>query len=71
MKPNGTECPKCGKPMTVMDTVWNDHYQERYRRRRCNACGHVAFSVEFEIEDNDRFRRDWNKCHRVWDKKGK
>lgn len=69
MRPNGTECPKCGGGTIVTDTVWNEQEQERYRRRKCTKCNHVFFTVEFEIVDNDRFRRDWNKCHRRWDGK--
>lgn len=58
-------CPKCndGKPK-VVDTVHNAKDNEIYRRRRCLHCGHIFHTVEIIVEEDQKFKDIWWKCHR-------
>lgn len=53
-------CPKCkSKKVTVKDAVdvsWN----EVYRAKKCQDCGHLFFTCEFEVEPTARFKKEWN-----------
>lgn len=56
-------CPKCkGKVHEVcaVNVSWN----ETYRQKKCNECGHIFFTVEFEAEANSRFKREWNRYYK-------
>lgn len=58
-------CPKCEHLKTkVVDTVYNKTDDEFYRRRVCLKCRHRFYTVEFIIEDNEQFRKLWNKHYR-------
>lgn len=58
------ECPKCGGKTYVCDNAYNPRDKEPLRKRRCEKCGHVFFTVEFEAVHNKRFMRDWFLYHR-------
>lgn len=61
------ECPKCGGRTYVRDSAYNPRDKELLRKRYCEKCGHVFFTVEFEAIHNKRFMRDWflhHKAHR-------
>lgn len=64
LKTSGICCPKCGGATAVVDTVGNSQDGEIYRRRRCVDCKHTLYTIEFEVIDNERFRREWTKLHR-------
>lgn len=56
-------CPKCKGRPSVVCTV-NVSWNEIYRQRKCDECGHVFFTVEFEVETNKRFMREWNRYNK-------
>ena len=62
------KCPKCGGKTRVTDNVNIISTNERYRQRTCKECGHKFYTVEFEVEDDEQFRKTWIKNHRhgVW-----
>lgn len=57
-------CPKCGGKLMVLDNVKNVDDNEIYRRKVCNSCGNVIFTVEYEVESNEEFKKTWNKYSR-------
>lgn len=52
-------CPECGGKMNQTATVYNPNEQETYRRRECVNCGYPMYTVEYEVEPNERFEMDW------------
>lgn len=52
------QCPKCGHTTQVTHLTTNDENEE-YRRRRCRWCGHIFYTIEFEVEVNDAFKEEW------------
>ena len=57
-------CPKCGGEVKVRDTRHNDEHDETYRRYVCSSCGIMFFSVEYQVEENEAFFRNWRKADR-------
>ena len=58
-------CPKCGcERHKVVDTVLNSCTNEFYRKCLCADCSNEFFTVEFEADNTDQFKKDWNKYHR-------
>ena len=57
-------CPKCGAKtyQTVCGGAWNKDANEYYRKRVCQGCGKVFFTVEFAVEETPAFKRDYLKC---------
>lgn len=53
-------CPECGGELRGIDSVYNTKENEVLRRKRCTKCGRLVVTVEFEIERNEQFQRDWN-----------
>lgn len=53
------KCPKCGstkiKNTDHVDTPEN----EIFRQKECWNCKHLFYTVEFEVEPNERFRAEW------------
>lgn len=58
------KCPECGGKTTVSDSSFNPKTNEYSRRRKCLVCDHRFYTMEFEVERNKRFEKDWNKNHR-------
>lgn len=58
-------CPKCGGKTTVEDNSFNPDTNELSRRRRCKACNHEFFTMEFEVECTEQFKKDWYDNHRT------
>lgn len=54
-------CPKCGGRTSIKDTAYNHKDREVYRKRECCDCHYVIYTMEYEIEPNEQFIRDWNK----------
>ena len=52
-------CPKCGGVTRVCDTRYDGKENEIFRRRACKDCSHEFFTVEFNIEANDKFIKLW------------
>lgn len=55
-------CNKCGKQLRVKDTVLNDE-NEVYRKRVCENCENVVYTIEFDVIPNKRFKREWVGLH--------
>lgn len=53
-------CSKCGGSVGVTDVNHNVERNETYRRRKCKVCGHVMWSIEFEVDNDENFREQWN-----------
>jgi transcriptional regulator NrdR family protein len=53
-------CPKCSGAVMVRDTTYTEE-NEIYRRKKCRECGHVFYTMEFEVEDNPAFRAEWSR----------
>ena len=46
----GILCPKCGDKTIVIKDTHIPEFNETYRKRRCQACKHSFYTVEFEVE---------------------
>lgn len=62
-------CPKCSGETRVIDVVKAKN--ENYRRILCKSCGHTFFTVEYETENNEIFRKNWNRNNRRYKKETK
>lgn len=58
------KCDKCMGKTTVCDTVHTKE-NETYRRRKCLICDSVFFTMEFEVDANAEFKKEWRKAHRA------
>ena len=58
-------CPKCKGKVTICDTVHVNDTNETYRKRKCLECDHRFFTVEFEVDDDEKFRELWYKHNRI------
>ena len=61
---DGMNCPKCGGNVKVIDNAHTPQ-NEIYRRRRCSACKHIFYTLEFEVEYNDQVKKEWNEFVRT------
>lgn len=57
-------CNHCKSNTVVIDGVDNKDTDETYRLRVCPRCGRSYYTVEFPIEVNDRFKKDWLDHHK-------
>lgn len=57
-------CSECGGKLKAIDSVHTPEY-EMYRLRRCDGCGRIIYTVEYEIEDTEDVRKTWSKYHRA------
>lgn len=61
-------CPKCNAKVVVTDSVNNPATNETYRKRKCLTCGHIFYTVEYEMEYDETLSKEWNvnyrKCKR-------
>lgn len=55
-------CPKCGKETVVWDI--SKAPDELYRKRKCKVCGHKFCTIEYEVENDENFRKEWVKYNR-------
>lgn len=54
-------CPRCGGRVAVCNNAHNTDTNEIYRKRKCLACGHRIATIEFEVEQDENFKREWSK----------
>lgn len=54
-------CPRCGGNIKTTYSVHSDD-GDIYRQKTCDACGHVFYTVEYEVIENDAFKKEWSKC---------
>lgn len=57
-------CPKCKGKTKVVDVVHNTDANESYRFRKCRHCGFKFYTVEFEVDYDEQFRRNWTDYRR-------
>ena len=57
-------CPKCKSATAVCDTRFDVKENEVFRRRICKECGHDFYTIEFDVEANDKFANMWKKLYR-------
>jgi transcriptional regulator NrdR family protein len=57
-------CPKCKEKTKVIDISHNDSDNEEYRRRKCTACEHIFYTVEYEVEYDEYVREVFNRNNR-------
>lgn len=52
-------CPKCGGISESFAIVHNKKDKETYRKRKCQNCGLVFYTVEFDVKPTRRLLGDW------------
>lgn len=57
-------CKYCKTNTIVIDGVDNRDSDETYRLRVCPRCGRSYYTVEFPIDVNERFKKDWADHHK-------
>lgn len=57
-------CPNCGEKTRVYDS--SNAPEEVYRKRKCESCGTNICTIEYEVENNDAFKKAWAKYNRAW-----
>lgn len=60
------KCPKCGGKAIVKNTLHNEE-NETYRKIECTratTCGHVFYTIEYEVEYDDKLKKELAKCER-------
>ena len=57
-------CPKCGGATKVCDTRHEEKENEVFRRRVCKKCEYDFFTVEFDVETNEKMVNLWRSLSR-------
>lgn len=57
-------CPECKSKTKVLDNV-NTPEGEVYRKRKCDACNNIFFTIEFETDETESFKKEWNRFNRA------
>lgn len=60
-------CPKCGGRAIVKNTLHSED-NETYRKIKCAdtpGCGHIFYTIEYEVEYNRQLKEDLSKCERM------
>lgn len=52
------------KKTTVIDLAAAP--DEKYRKRKCRACGNKFYTIEYEVEYDQRLRNEWVKYNRAY-----
>lgn len=58
------KCPNCGNGVMVWDTARSE--EEIYRKRKCKVCGHKFCTIEYEVDYDAKFKKEWAKNNRAW-----
>lgn len=64
MVKNTLLCPKCGAVVKTVDVVTNHDDNETYRKKKCTKCGHKFYTIEYTIDNDASFRKQWRTHHR-------
>lgn len=56
-------CPVCGKNTFVWDVANGE--EEIFRKRKCKFCGGCFCTIEYEVDFDENFRKEWSK-YRGW-----
>lgn len=54
-------CPECNGKSTVYDSAHNTKANESYRKRKCLVCGHRFGTIEFEVELDENYQKNFSK----------
>lgn len=57
-------CPKCGGGTKVCDTRYEGKENEVFRRHECKVCDNEFYTIEFEIESNNKLIDLWKSLTR-------
>ena len=52
------KCPKCDGNIRTIASC-NVNWNEVYRKKECQVCGHRFYTAEFEVTENPRFKKEW------------
>lgn len=53
------KCPKCDSDTSVKGVRHDREENEVFRERKCKKCGERFFTVEFQVEENESFKKIW------------
>ena len=53
------QCPKCGGNSAVGVNRPDTDRNEIFRARKCKDCRHKFHTVEFIVEENEKFKQIW------------
>jgi transcriptional regulator NrdR family protein len=48
-------CPECGGKIRTIETA-QIGTEETYRRKKCTDCGRTMFTIEFEVDADEKYR---------------
>lgn len=57
-------CQKCGGKTRVVDCSVNHINHEMYRKRKCQNCNEMFYTVEFNVIADENFKKTWRKYYR-------
>lgn len=57
-------CPKCGEKLKVVDSA--NTSDEILRKRKCTKCEHTLYTIEYEVENDEPFNKQWTKYNRAY-----
>lgn len=52
------KCPKCGGDVRIVDIV-RAADNELWRKKKCEDCKRIFYTIEFEVEENQQFKEEW------------
>lgn len=63
-------CPKCGGAVHVKKVRHDYEENEVFRELECKLCENIFHTVEFEVEENESFKKIWKKLWNRYRKGG-
>lgn len=54
-------CPRCNGKTTVYDSARNTKENESYRKRKCLECGHKFCTIEYEVDCDENYQKNFSK----------
>lgn len=64
MKTITVSCPKCGAGRTGICDVVRNVFNEVYRERECKNCATTFYTMEYVVEENETFKKEWDELHK-------
>lgn len=49
----------------IVETRRNYEDQETYRQKRCPRCDHESFTIEYEVDQDEKFISTWRRHART------
>lgn len=56
-------CSECGGKVQCRDNA-NTDKNEVYRKRKCLGCGRIFYTIEFEVDKDEAFMKEWRRFAR-------